>query len=104
MREQPDLLYGVRAIGRHLGLTKGQARQACRTGAVPHFFLDGVMCARRSSIGQHFDRLELVEAFGRDNREAVEREAKRVLSELRDFLAGVQHSADFKFFTHVRQG
>lgn len=49
---ESDLLYGVPAIARHLGLKVPQARHLADKGAIPTFKLPGNknICARRSTL------------------------------------------------------
>lgn len=56
--ERLDLLFGIAAIARFMGLSKGQARGLVARRAIPCFELDGVACARRSSIVRHLQALE----------------------------------------------
>lgn len=56
--ERLDLLFGLAAIARYMGLTKGQVRRLVAQRAIPCFELDGVACARRSSIERHVRGLE----------------------------------------------
>ena len=53
-----DLLYGLGAIARFMGLSRNQVRALVAHSAIPAFTLDGVTCARRSSIRGHLRRLE----------------------------------------------
>ena len=45
-----DLLYGVRAIGKALGLTEEQTDHLIRAGRVPAFKLGGRVCSRRAVL------------------------------------------------------
>jgi hypothetical protein len=56
--ESSDLLFGVRAIGRHLGLSERQARRRIEAGLVPTFQLGGIHCARKSTLEQWLAALE----------------------------------------------
>ena len=53
-----DLLFGHVAIARFMGLSKNQARALIQRRAIPSFVLDGVTCARKSSIASHIMTLE----------------------------------------------
>lgn len=58
---EPDrlhLLFGVRAIGRELGLSRQQVRSLHAVGALPTFDLGGVLCARRTTLRRHIEALE----------------------------------------------
>lgn len=47
---QSDLLYGVEAIARHLGIRKRQAYSLHETRAIPTFKIGARVCARRSDL------------------------------------------------------
>ena len=51
-----ELLYGVRAIARWMGLTRGQARRFIDTGMLPTFRPPGrsVRCAVKSQLNEVF--------------------------------------------------
>ena len=57
-----DLLYGLGAIARFMGLSRNQVRALMAHGAIPAFTLDGVACARRSGIRGHLRKLEAATA------------------------------------------
>jgi len=65
--EPLELLYGIRAIARYLGLSRRQAWGLVRSGAVPSFDLAGVRCARKASIAAHLARLEAAGRRDLDN-------------------------------------
>ncbi len=46
----PDLLYGVPAIARFLGLRERQTRELIDAEKVPSFKIGNRVCARRSSL------------------------------------------------------
>src|SRR4051794_23346845 len=46
--EASDLLYGSRAIARYLGLTERQAAHRIAAGVIPHFKIEGTVCARKA--------------------------------------------------------
>ena len=50
MKESPDLLYGIDAIARHLGITPRQTKHRCATTDLPTFRMGRNVCARRSSL------------------------------------------------------
>lgn len=52
--EKPDLLYGLEAIGEHIGLTARQAEHLVSRGDLPTFKMGRVVCARRSTLAKHF--------------------------------------------------
>ena len=52
-RPNTDLLYGVRAIGAHLGLTARQAEHLIARGQLPVFRLGGTICQRKSALDGH---------------------------------------------------
>lgn len=69
---EPDLLHGYAAIAAHLGLTARQAEQMAANG-LPTFKVGRTVCARRSTLAQHFAeqerqiaRDEADRALGRD--------------------------------------
>lgn len=45
-----DLLYGVKAIADHLGVTKRQALYLKEKGVIPTFYIDSTVCSRRSDL------------------------------------------------------
>ena len=49
-----DLLYGVAQIAAHLGLTARQIYHHHDAGTLPTFKLGGRVCARRSTLAEHF--------------------------------------------------
>jgi hypothetical protein len=49
-RDPADLLRGMPAIARHLGIKERQARHLQETGALPCFKLGKTVCARRSTL------------------------------------------------------
>ncbi|MCP3732019.1 hypothetical protein M9978_16460 [Sphingomonas sp. MG17] len=57
-KQDADLLYGLAAIGGHIGLTARQAEHLVTKGELPSFKLGATICARRSTLAKHFARLE----------------------------------------------
>ncbi len=55
-RRDVDLLYGLQAIGEHVGLTARQAKYKVVRGDIPTFKMGRTVCARRSAIVAHFAR------------------------------------------------
>jgi predicted DNA-binding transcriptional regulator AlpA len=55
---QPDLLYGVPAIARFLGIKQRSAYHLIETGRIPHFKIGKTVAARRSKITAALERLE----------------------------------------------
>ncbi|MBB5714533.1 hypothetical protein FHS94_001364 [Sphingomonas aerophila] len=51
---QADLLYGLEAIGRAIGLGPRQVQYLHEKEDFPTFKLGRTVCARRSSLAQHF--------------------------------------------------
>jgi len=49
-----DLLYGLEAIGAHLGLSSRQAEHLVSRGDLPTFKMGRVVCARKSELDTHF--------------------------------------------------
>ena len=45
-----DLLYGVSAIAKFLGVEVRQARHQCESGRLPTFKLGQIICGRRSTL------------------------------------------------------
>lgn len=54
MTDNPDLLYGLAAIGEHLGLTARQVESQIAKGELPTFKMGRTVCARRSTLAKHF--------------------------------------------------
>lgn len=52
--DAPDLLYGLEAIGEHVGLTARQVEHLVAKGEMPSFKLGRTVCARRSTLAKHF--------------------------------------------------
>lgn len=50
----PDLLYGLEAIGEHVGLTARQVEHLVAKGEMPTFKMGRTVCARRSTLAKHF--------------------------------------------------
>lgn len=50
LREESDVLYGLKAIGAFLGLEGRQAESLIRTDRLPYFRLGGRVCARKTHI------------------------------------------------------
>lgn len=55
---EPDLLFGVDAIAKHLGLTIRQVKHLHETGSLPTFKQGRTVCARRSALARHFAEQE----------------------------------------------
>lgn len=53
-----DLLYGVPAIAKHLGLREAQCRNRIEAKTIPAFKIGGTICARKSSLKEWLDKLE----------------------------------------------
>ena len=53
-KDAVDLLYGMAAIGGHIGLTARQVEHLATKGELPTFKLGGTVCARRSTLADHF--------------------------------------------------
>lgn len=51
-----DLLYGLAAIGSHIGLTARQAEHLIAKGEIPTFKMGRTVCARQSELEAHFAR------------------------------------------------
>ncbi|MGW8134155.1 hypothetical protein ACWGNZ_00755 [Sphingomonas zeae] len=51
-----DLLYGLEAIGKHVGLTARQVEHLATKREVPTFKMGRTVCARRSELEAHFAR------------------------------------------------
>jgi len=56
--KETDLLYGVPAIAEHLGLREKQCRSRIEAKQIPTFKMGGTLCARKSTLKAHFDKLE----------------------------------------------
>lgn len=54
----PDLLYGLEAIGGHIGLTDRQVEHLVAKGELPTFKMGRTICARRSTLARHFAEQE----------------------------------------------
>ncbi len=63
----PDLLYGMAAIGTHVGLTARQVEHLIAKGELPSFRLGGTVCARRSTLAAHFAAQEAAARQGSDD-------------------------------------
>lgn len=50
MTDDRDLLYGVKAIAAHLGITERQAYHLIEIGELPTFKLGGKVCARTCTL------------------------------------------------------
>jgi inhibitor of KinA sporulation pathway (predicted exonuclease) len=53
-----DLLVGLGQIGKHIGMTFNQAKHRAATGDIPTFKIGKTVCARKSTLKSHFDKLE----------------------------------------------
>lgn len=54
---EADLLYGVKRIAQHLGLTNRQVEHMIARGSIPTFKLGKITCATRSDLQRHFTTL-----------------------------------------------
>ncbi|RSU58919.1 hypothetical protein BRX36_19840 [Sphingomonas sp. S-NIH.Pt1_0416] len=63
-----DLLYGLAAIGDHLGLTARQVENLASKGELPTLKLASTVCARRSTIAKHFAAAERAAMTKREGR------------------------------------
>lgn len=54
----PDLLTGIAAIAVHLGWTSRQVLHQHEKGLIPTFKQGRIVCARRSTLANHFAALE----------------------------------------------
>ncbi|MGW8134183.1 hypothetical protein ACWGNZ_00895 [Sphingomonas zeae] len=54
----PDLLYGVASIAAHLGMTAKQVYHLHDKGELPTFKTGAIVCARRSTLANHFAEQE----------------------------------------------
>ncbi|MBN9074321.1 MAG: DNA-binding protein [Rhizobiales bacterium] len=52
-----DLLYGVKAIAEHLGVTERRAQYLKDKGSIPTFYLDSTVCSRRSLLNEWLDKI-----------------------------------------------
>ena len=55
----PDLLYGLEDIGEHVGLTARQVEHLVAKGELPTFKMGRTVCARRSTLAEHFAAQEV---------------------------------------------
>lgn len=53
-----DLLAGLAAIAAHLGVEYRQAETMHRTGRIPTFKQGKTVCARKSTLAEHFRQQE----------------------------------------------
>jgi hypothetical protein len=60
----PDLLYGLEAIGGHVGLTARQVEHLVSKGEIPTFKMGRTVCARRSTLAAHFAAAEAAARAG----------------------------------------
>jgi hypothetical protein len=51
------LLYGVKDIAAHLGLTPRQAAHLIDKGHLPTFRLGTIICSTKSGLAEHFSQL-----------------------------------------------
>ncbi|WP_198356138.1 hypothetical protein [Sphingomonas sp. TX0522] len=61
-----DLLYGLAAIGSHIGLTSRQAEHLIAKGEIPTFKMGRTVCARQSELEAHFARASTAARGGAD--------------------------------------
>lgn len=52
--ESPDVLFGIAAIAKHIGITERQCSHLHDSGDLPTFRLGARVCARRSSLATFF--------------------------------------------------
>lgn len=52
--QESDLLYGLEAIGKELGLGARQVQHLHDKGDLPTFKMGRTVCARRSTLAAHF--------------------------------------------------
>lgn len=59
MNTGPDdgLLYGVKDIAAHLGLTPRQAAHLIEKGHLPTFRLGAIICSTKGGLAEHFRQL-----------------------------------------------
>jgi hypothetical protein len=63
--DRADILYGVPAIAKYMGLTTPSCRALCERGDIPTFRMKGrIVCARRKTIDAHLERLASAPAGG----------------------------------------
>jgi hypothetical protein len=55
--EVVDILYGVKDIAEHLGLTSRQVEHRILRGSIPTFKIGRTVCSTRSGLRDHFNRL-----------------------------------------------
>ena len=53
-----DLLHGIPAIAAHLTMTVRQAGYQIEKGLLPTFRMGRTVCARKSTLADHFAKLE----------------------------------------------
>jgi hypothetical protein len=52
-----DLLYGIKRIADHLGLTPRQVEHMIARCNLPTFKMGAIVCTTRSAIASHFEQL-----------------------------------------------
>ena len=52
--QEADLLYGLEAIGKAIGLGARQVQHLHDKGGFPTFKMGRTVCARRSTLAKHF--------------------------------------------------
>lgn len=55
--EDDGLLYGVKGIAAHLGLTPRQAAHLIEKGHLPTFRLGAIICSTKRGLAEHFSAL-----------------------------------------------
>ena len=55
--DEPDLLYGMKRIAQHLGVTDRQVEYMITKGNLPTFKLGKIICTTRSALRRHFQGL-----------------------------------------------
>lgn len=59
---ETDLLYGLEAIGKAIGLGSRQVQYLHDKGELPTFKMGRAVCARRSTLAKHFAAQEAAAA------------------------------------------
>lgn len=62
---ETDLLHGLPAIARHLGMKYRQAAYLHEQGELPTFKIGKIVCARRSTLAKHFAAQERAAQAGK---------------------------------------
>lgn len=56
-KSDDGLLYGVKAIAKHLGLTPRQVSHLIQKGHLPSFRLGIIICSTQRGLAEHFSQL-----------------------------------------------